>query len=162
MSAPHQNTPTLAPMTAPPPRAVMLAEAAGPVAEAAEGSGRQLPRSDVIWEGSTWDAMPLACACCAPLCCQTKRWRITTAAVDVSHGCCFSKEDTTLVKRIRDVSFESNCCVRACCLGRGTIVMHSSDATHPEQRLTTWHAKGIYSALKRAITSAHTHMGYAT
>lgn len=153
---------SMVPITQPPPRAEMRADAPGPVAEATEASGSQIPRSDVIWEGSTWDAMPLACACCAPLLCQTKQWRITTTAVDVSHGCCGSKEDTLLVKRIRDVSFESNCLVRACCLGRGTIVIHASDATHPEQRLTTWHAKGIYSGLKRAMTSAHAVMGYAT
>lgn len=88
------------------------------------------------------------------LCCKTTKWHITQSDIDVTSGCCGSKEDTVQMRRVRDIAFESACLVRACCCGRGTIVIHCADATHPELRLTTQHAKGLYRELKDVINAS--------
>lgn len=84
------------------------------------------------------------------LCCLTTRWRITDQVIDHRSGCCGSREDSLYVKRMRDIAYDGNCLKRCCCCGRATIVIYSSDRTHPELRLTTFGARGIYRALRDA------------
>ena len=43
------------------------------------------------------------------LCCVTRRWLVTKEMIQQQYGCCGSKEDTMYVKRIKDISFDSNC-----------------------------------------------------
>ena len=46
---------------------------------------------------------------CVQLCCVTRQWLVTKEMIQQQHGCCGSKEDTMYVKRIKDISFDSNC-----------------------------------------------------
>eukprot|EP01023_Acetabularia_acetabulum_P009221 TRINITY_DN14096_c0_g3_i1.p2 TRINITY_DN14096_c0_g3~~TRINITY_DN14096_c0_g3_i1.p2 ORF type:complete len:190 (-),score=32.61 TRINITY_DN14096_c0_g3_i1:245-814(-) len=94
------------------------------------------PEVEVIWEGETWDACPICCMFCAPLCCRTKQWRVTNQRIDTIEGCCGSEENTLDIRRITDIGFQSTCCVRAWCCGRGTVLIKSDDATHPLMEIT--------------------------
>ena len=53
----------------------------------------------VIWEGTTW---PMCC--CSPLFCCTTIWTITNMKIDKKHGCCWTKEDTTDMRRVTDLA----------------------------------------------------------
>ena len=89
------------------------------------------------------------------LCCMTRKWRITRQAIDMEFGCCGSKADTMLMSHVRDISFAGNPCTRAFCCGRATITIHGRDATHPQTKLTTQHAKPLYRQLKATIQERH-------
>lgn len=53
---------------------------------------------------------PLTNVCAVQLCCVTRQWLVTKEMIQLQHGCCGSMEDTMYVKRIKDISFVSNCC----------------------------------------------------
>ena len=75
-----------APCAAPPPSRLEVSREAGPVAEARQehyAGVQSRAQSDLIWEGTTWDACPTAVACCAPLCCMATHWRVTRHAIDM-------------------------------------------------------------------------------
>lgn len=65
-----------------------------------------------------------------------------------------------MTKRIRDISYEASCLTKVFCCGRGTIVMHSADATHPECRLTTRHAKPLFRKIKESVAGNQAHATY--
>lgn len=81
---------------------------------------------------------------------MSTKWRITDQVIDTRSGCCGGQEDSLYVKRMRDISYQGSCPQRVCCCGRATVVIFSSDRTHPELRLTTFGARAIYRALRDA------------
>eukprot|EP01023_Acetabularia_acetabulum_P032084 TRINITY_DN2999_c1_g2_i1.p1 TRINITY_DN2999_c1_g2~~TRINITY_DN2999_c1_g2_i1.p1 ORF type:complete len:147 (-),score=20.66 TRINITY_DN2999_c1_g2_i1:227-667(-) len=92
--------------------------------------------SEVLFEGETWDACPLCCICCVPLCCNATKYKITKHRIDKVSGCCGSQEDTMDMRRIQDVSFRGNCCTELLCCGRGTVFIESTDPSDPSVSLT--------------------------
>lgn len=48
------------------------------------------------------------------MCCVAKKWYVTSDMIQQQHGCCGTKEDTMYVKRIKDISYETNCCCKVC------------------------------------------------
>lgn len=90
------------------------------------------------------------------LCCLSKKWKISEYQIELKSGCCGYQEDTLYTNRIKDISHESNCCLHVCCCGRGTVVMHVADVTHPELHLTTFGSRAIFKALK-GLQKQHHH-----
>jgi hypothetical protein len=74
------------------------------------------------------------------------------------HGLCLNLR--FVVQRVQDLSLHSNCCVRALCCGRGTLMIYAADKTHPTQTLSTFDAKPLYKKMRTAMTAAHGRQVY--
>lgn len=117
-------------------------------------------RSNIIWEGTTWQACPPCLMLCAPLMCSVWQWKISSSRIDIIHGCCSSDEETIDLRRVVDLHFHRSCFQMM--LGRGTITIHSASDEYPELRLTTFGTKEIFQDLREAWTRAKigTAVGY--
>lgn len=93
------------------------------------------------------------------MCCVARSWKITQDHIDLKSGCCGYQRDTLYTSRIKDLSYSSNCCLDVCCCGRGTVVIHSADVSHPELQLTTFGAKAIYKSLQ-GLQQANRHQNH--
>ncbi|KAK9862269.1 hypothetical protein WJX84_007904 [Apatococcus fuscideae] len=107
---------------------------------------------DVIWEGTTWQACPSYCACFAPLCCSTWRWRITTQRIDLTHGWLGSAEEGIDLRRIVDIHYERS--IPQMLVNRGTIVIHSDNDSFPRLELATFRTRKIFQELREACSKA--------
>lgn len=113
---------------------------------------QDLLHPQLIWEGSTWQACPLWCACLAPLFCLTWDWKITTARIDFVHGWCQGNESSIDLRRIVDIDHVRTP-LQMCC-NRGTIVIHSDHEMYPQLRLTTFGTREVFHELREAWTRA--------
>eukprot|EP01025_Chloroclados_australasicus_P009130 TRINITY_DN13515_c0_g1_i3.p1 TRINITY_DN13515_c0_g1~~TRINITY_DN13515_c0_g1_i3.p1 ORF type:complete len:163 (-),score=6.82 TRINITY_DN13515_c0_g1_i3:542-1030(-) len=116
----------------------------------------------LIWEGETWDACPLCCLCCAPLCCSTRKFKITKQRIDMVSGCCASAEDTLDMRRIQDISYRGNCCFENCCCGRGIVYIYSADPSDPDLSIAMCCQDMSGRELYRRIRDAYSNAKIAT
>eukprot|EP01025_Chloroclados_australasicus_P019895 TRINITY_DN20928_c0_g1_i1.p1 TRINITY_DN20928_c0_g1~~TRINITY_DN20928_c0_g1_i1.p1 ORF type:complete len:162 (-),score=3.47 TRINITY_DN20928_c0_g1_i1:496-921(-) len=117
-----------------------------------EGPAQGYPVDDVIWQGTTWDALPTLCMPLAPVLCLTRTYKITSQRIDFSHGCCGMSEDTIDLRRVEDIHYHTS--IVDCMVGRGTITICSTHDDFPELRISLFGAHGVYGQLKEAWSRA--------